>query len=476
MRLTKTEFVDYQKCSKALWLKHAKPEAIEWPPLSDFDRHQMQMGYEVERLAQEYMPTWDAEGKFSFQDEFKTDAGLYARADIVRTNDDGTIDIFEVKSSAKLKESNGPDHIDDATFQTVVAERCGHNVRSVFVVHVSKEYVRQGVIDPAELLVFADVTDEVRRRQEMISINADLALRFLNQAEIDESFCDCRFKSRGNHCAAFSYFNSDIEEPSIYVIPNLRKASAFAEDGITSLLDVPEDQLTAKQVPVRRSAELGAPVINRQGIRTFLETLEWPLYFYDYETVSSPVPRADGHSPHQQMPIQFSLHRLDEDGTLTHTEYLSMQDGDQEQLVLQLIANIGEAGSLIAWNKKFEIGCNNRLGKLLPEHVHFLHDMSHRTVDLMDPFAEDYVDIAFGGSNSIKHVLPVLCPDLSYNKDAVHDGGMAIVAWIEMVETINEHRRNRLARELSEYCELDTLAMVRIFEVLRKIVSEAASA
>ena len=136
----------------------------------------------------------------------------------------------------------------------MVAERCGHPVRSVFVIHTNKEYIRHGGIDPAELLVFADVTEEVRRRYDVISAGADLALQFRNRHEIDESYCDCRFKSRGNHCAAFSYFNSDIEEPSIYVIPNLRKASKFAEQGFTSLFDVPEEELTAKQLSVRRSA------------------------------------------------------------------------------------------------------------------------------------------------------------------------------------------------------------------------------
>lgn len=249
----------------------------------------------------------------------------------------------------------------------------------------------------------------------------------------------------------------------------MRKAKKFAEQGITSLLDVPESELSPTQKPVRSAAERGEPVINLPGIRAFLDQLEWPLYFYDYETVAAPIPRADGHSPRQQIPVQFSLHRLDEDGTQTHSEYLCMSDGDQEALILQLIETIGPNGSLIAWNKQFEVGCNNLLGKLYPEHVGFLHDMSNRTFDLMDPFKTDYVDIAFQGSTSIKKVLPVLCPDLSYNDDAVHDGGMAVAAWVQMVENINEHKRKRLERELKDYCELDSLAMVRIYQFLSQL-------
>lgn len=469
MRLTKTEFVEHQACPKAHWLRLHKPDAVERGTPNAFDQLQMRWGYDVERLVQAHVRSFEDAERFSYQDEFETEDGLYARADLVRDNDDGTINIYEVKSSTSLKEENGPDHVDDATFQTVVAERWGASVRSVFVVHLNKDYVRHGIIDPSEFIVFEEVTEKVRDRYADIASAADQALQLLNLEKIDESWCDCLHKSRGNHCEAFDYFNRNIEQPSIYLLPNLRKAKKFTEQDITSLLDVPEDELSPTQKPVRLSAELEEPVINRDGIRKFIDNLEWPLYFYDYETVAAPIPRADGHSPRKQIPVQFSLHRLDKEGTLTHSEYLCMRDGDQEELVSALQRNIGPRGNLIAWNMRFERGCNKLLGKMFPQHVHFLHDMSDRTVDLMDPFKNDYVDLAFQGSTSIKKVLPVLCPGLSYNDDAIHDGGMAVAAWVEMVETINEHRREKLARELREYCELDSLAMVRIFEFLKKV-------
>lgn len=469
LRLTKTEFVEHQACPKAHWLRLHKPGAVERTGPNAFDQLQMRWGYDVERIVQDYVRSFENADLFTFQDEFETEGGLYARADLVRDNGDGSINIYEVKSSTSLKEENGPDHIDDATFQTVVAERWGASVRSIFVVHLNKDYVRQGVIDPSGFIVFEEVTEKVRDQYADIASAADQALRLLNQEEIDESWCDCLHKSRGNHCEAFDYFNRNIEQPSIYLIPNLRKAKKFAERGITSLLDVPEVELSPKQKPVRLSAELQEPMINRDGIREFINALEWPLYFYDYETVQAPIPRADGHSPREQIPVQFSLHRLDADGALEHSEYLCTHDGDQEALVLALEEHIGPIGSLVAWSMGFERGRNKLLGKMFPEHAEFLHDMSDRTVDLMVPFKSDYVDIAFEGSTSIKKVLPVLCPDLRYNQDAVHDGGMAVAAWVEMVETISEHKRERLARELLEYCKLDSLAMVRIFEFLRQI-------
>ena len=471
MRLTKSEFVEFSQCDKALWLRKNRPEAVAWPAPDELTRIRMRQGYEIEAVARDHVLTWSDSNRFSFQDEFETEDGLYARADIVRNNEDGTIDIYEVKSSTSLKDNKDPDHVTDAGFQTIVAERSGTPVRKVFIVHANKHYVRQDSLVPSELLVFEEVTQSVRNRYEALSGKIDRALNYLGASSINESFCDCRYKSRSNHCAAFSYFNSDIEEPSIYRLPNLRKAKSFAQEGWVGLFDVPRHELTSRQLKVLEAAEQGSPVINSEGITAFLDELEWPLYFYDYETYSTPVPQAQGHKPQKQLAVQFSVHRMNRSGDLTHSEFLTDDHGQQRPLVEALRTSLGDTGSLIAWNMKFERSCNTTLAELLPDHADFLNDMSRRTVDLMVPFGEDYVDIRFGGSQSIKEVLPVVCPWLNYDPDAVHDGGMAVAAWLEMVETADGGRRDQLRRELLDYCGLDTLAMVEIFKVLRETAS-----
>src|SRR3546814_19386551 len=77
----------------------------------------------------------------------------------------------------------------------------------------------------------------------------------------------------------------------------------------------------------------------------------------------------------------------------------------------------GDAGSLVSWNKKFEMACNSAMAGMFPDLAEFLGELNRRTVDLMDVFKEDYVDAAFLGPTSIKKVLPVLCPELKYNKN-----------------------------------------------------------
>jgi hypothetical protein len=391
---------------------------------------------------------------------------------MVRRLYDGQIDLFEIKGSTSLRSSTGQDHIDDAAFQTLVAERAGHQVRQAHVIHVNKEYVRQGEIDPEQLLTIKDVTEEMRQRLKAIEAEAIAALKWLAQEAIDENGCSCRFLGRANHCAAFEYFNPGVPENSIYLLPRIsgKKIAQFLEEGRLSLAAIDVTEVSKLQAPVLTAFQSGAPVVNKARIASFLAALQWPLHFYDYETFASAVPVADGLRPQMQMPVQYSLHRLSQDQQLTHSEYLSLGPGMQRELAEHMRQEIGNAGSLLSWNKTFEMSCNSAMAAMFPALAEFLKGLNRRRVDLMDVFKEDYVDVRFLGSTSIKNVLPVLCPELKYNEDAVHDGAGAMAAWLSLVEETDDRERERLAGELRAYCKLDTLAMVKIYRFLVGVV------
>lgn len=150
--LTKSDFLDYRHCAKSLWLKKRKPDAIPWPAPSLFDQMLMRDGYRVEGEVKKLVTGWEDGSSCEFQVDFQCPPNLYARADMVQYVGDDEIDLFEIKGSTSLRSTTGQDHIDDAAFQTMVAERAGHRVRSIYVVNVNKEYVRQGAVDPEQLL------------------------------------------------------------------------------------------------------------------------------------------------------------------------------------------------------------------------------------------------------------------------------------------------------------------------------------
>ena len=154
-------------------------------------------------------------------------------------------------------------------------------------------------------------------------------------------------------------------------------------------------------------------------------------------------------------------------------EYLAEELELPEKLVDALIQNIGASGSVIAWHKTYENERNKHLAKLYPQHEEFLLGLVERTKDLEDVFKTGYVDIAFGGSTSIKKVLPVIVPDLTYEGMDIAEGTAAMDAWAKMVDENDSDAKAKLRKDLLAYCELDTLAMVRIFEYVKSVLSSA---
>ena len=144
-----------------------------------------------------------------------------------------------------------------------------------------------------------------------------------------------------------------------------------------------------------------------------------------------------------------------------------MEPALPEDLILAMKSHIGPTGSVISWCDTFEKTRNRDMALMFPEHAEFLHDINSRMVNLEDVFKVDYVDIGFKGSTSIKKVLPVVCPHLSYKDLDVQDGTAAMEIWAAMTgPQCSSSKKDELKEKLLEYCKLDTFAMVEIFGLL----------
>ncbi len=476
MYITKTNFIQYLHCPKSLWLLKNDPENYPKGEVSVFMKKLIREGYEVERYVEKF---FESNGNFevSFQTEFKTEDGLlYARADAFEIESEGTTTLYEIKSSVSIKTDSKHNQIKDACFQKICAERAGQHIDRVFLVHLNGEYTRDGEINSDELLVFNDITEQVAEIESETNEEINTALQFLTSDQ-DLQGCSCREKSRSNHCDAFSVFNPDIPNSSIYHLPNVsqKKIGELLSKGVIGLDTVPNEiPLSDRQRLVVNAAKIGTPQINKAAIRQFLSNLEYPLYFLDYETFSSAVPLLDGTGPHQQFPVQYSLHILEEDGTLSHKEYLEREARLPNCLVEQITNDIGPNGSIVSWHASFEKRLNREMGERYTDKFKFLGNVNNRMVDLEDVFKVDYVDARFNGSTSIKNVLPVMCPDLDYEELRIQDGTAATEAWGRMVTT-TQKESEEIANDLLNYCRLDTYAMVEIIRFLARRVNFVAA-
>lgn len=461
MQLSKSDFMQYLGCPKSLWLLKREPQNFPQGESSVFDAKLAKDGNDVEETVRCFL---EGVGRSAeFQRVFRTECGLYARADAVESTRGSKTILHEVKSSTGIRE----EHVKDACFQKICAERAGQGIDCVSLVHLNREYVRDGEIDPGELLVFADITDEVSRIQAETVDEIEDALEFL-AGEIDRDGCSCLDLSRGSHCETFSLLNPAVPTPSIYNLPRLGagKRTELVSEGIFSLANIPDEfPLTEYQRRFVDAAVSGKPQVNSRAIRSFLSELTWPLHFLDYETFASALPLMDGASPHRHFVVQYSLHVLRMDGTLTHKEYLEREASMPRRLIERMQTDIWPVGSIISWHAAFEKARNEDMAEAFPEHGRFLNDLNERMVDLEDVFKLDYVDAAFDGSTSIKKVLPVICPHLDYSVLDVHDGSSAMAEWERMIRSDPE-QAEKIVRSLLSYCELDTRAMVEIHRFL----------
>ena len=484
----------YLKHPGWLWLK--KYDKTKLPPVDDNLQAIFDTGHEFEQYAEKLFSggvtlgfddyrsylslpertneAIDRGEKTIFQGRFEHD-DLTFICDIIDFVDDGVVDLYEIKSSTSAK----PEHEDDLAFQLIVLEGCGYEVRNVAVIHVNNQYVRDEVIDPLRITATTDITEAViaKRDETQEQINAAQQMLKEHGKTHPPDFSPTLASS-----SAFREW-LDIykhlfppEDGSIFNLSglNAKLLTSLQADGIENIADIPEDYaLSPKQAFQVESAKTKKPIIHPDKIQAFLEELDYPLYFLDYETMSSLVPYFDGMRPYQQVPFQYSLHVIDSAGAEPrHLEYLHQDYSNPAQAVAEsLQIHIGDNGSIITWNMGFEKSCNDTLASFAPDYAEFLQDVNDRIVDLMTPFSKLwYVDAGFHGSASIKAVLPVLVPELSYKNLDIQEGGAAQRIWMQAIlDGQNEDTREQILDNLRQYCQLDTLAMVKIYEQLLKL-------
>jgi hypothetical protein len=206
-----------------------------------------------------------------------------------------------------------------------------------------------------------------------------------------------------------------------------------------------------------------------EAIKEFLDTLYYPLYFLDFETFNPAVPVFDGIRPYQRTPFQYSIHYQEtKGGKIYHHEFLAKEGTDpREKLAQGLVDNIPKASCVLAYNCGFEKGVIEELAEQFPQHKGKLMDIHGSILDLMTPFQSRAIyKKEMNGSYSIKAVLPALVPEMSYDEMEISQGGQAssFYATLHLIERHEE--RKKIRHDLMEYCKLDTLAMVKILEII----------
>jgi hypothetical protein len=488
--LTKSRYIDGLRCSRKLWLGWYQRLPYDDPePFSILDvgnqigekAHLLFPGgklvseaaYEhkeaVERT-QELIKDQSTPAIFEAAFEHEN---VRVRVDILERFDDGTWGLREVKSSLSASASKG--HYDDVAVQLHVVEGSGLSVSSVELIHVNKEYVREeGDIDWTSIFVRADLTEAAKKRLSNVQNQLPPMHAILKQDAAPEVLVSRSLCTQPYRCDYIDRCMADNPDDWVGYLPRIGKnLGLLHSQGIESVRDIPESfELPDSSVSIRK-AILSGQVQVEDGLSSALADFGPPAYYLDFETINPGIPFYPRTSPYERVAFQWSLHLIDENGTVSHQEFLAPGHDDPRRAVAEtLIKAVSKPGiPIVAWSKKTEAGILRALGELYDDLSVELDAIHARVVDLLPIVSEYVLHPGFfrrasldSSTYSIKNVLPVLVEGQDYkNLDGVASGLDASLDYVRLINGIYDlQEEQRLRRDLLAYCKLDTQALTEI--------------
>lgn len=487
--LSKSKLMAFRQCPKRLWLEIHRPELRAD---SAGTQASFAVGHEVGDIARRlYDPEgigqlvevapdgYDAAFERTrqllgssqpiFEAGFSAEGAL-AFADVmlpVRQGRKRVWHMVEVKSATKLKDY----YRDDVAIQAYVARGAGLPLKSIALAHVNKDWVYPGAGDYQGLLLEHDLTEEAFAREGEVKrwIRQAATVAKARKEPVQGTGSQCR---EPYPCGFFEYCQGQEPQAEFPVrwLPNIKTQALMDHietQGVRDMRDIPDGLLNEQQRRVRDCSVSGRVYFDGPGAAAKLAHHKLPAYFLDFETIAFPVPVWKGTCPYQQIPFQFSLHRLSRAGSLDHRAHLDLSGQDpSRRLAEALIAACGERGPVFVYYAAFEKARIKELADRFPRLRKALQAIDARIVDLLPVAQQHYYHRDQQGSWSIKAVLPTVVPELGYDTlEGVQDGGMAMAAYREAVSAqTTKARKQQIEGQLLEYCALDTYAMVRLWQ------------
>lgn len=354
---------------------------------------------------------------------------------------------------------------------------------TILVIYFDKHYVKRWKIDLTEIIKVENVSLDFKDHNIKIdkilnSIKEHIALP-IDQFEKIYPY---------NNESYIKYFGDEPEEWSVWTIPWLwnrkkilynsgkKTILSLKKKDLKILLDGKLETVSSKYVDLYRKYKI---YCDKVSIKNVLWNLKYPLFFYDYETISSGVPLLDWTSPKQQTVVQYSIHKVLKSWKIFHKEFLlPLWEADNKKLIESLYKDLwwGKKWTFIVWFKEFENSRNSEMKRMYPEYEDFFDLVNKNTFDLMDIFRDRlYFDRKFNWSLSIKKILPILT-DISYDSLNINNGKKAseilfnLFSWNYSITELKP-----LCKDLLLYCRQDTLAMVKIWEKLNDLLLDSES-
>jgi len=397
-----------------------------------------------------------------------------------------------------------------------------------------------------------DLTELVLNMQNDIETNSEKYVEAIVankkiETQINVLCRDCEFRSEVDK-SGFHECWGELAKPQPHILSlgqlgNVNKKDNCINDLIkskkTALLDVPISYVTKEEID--NNTNEPKPFYNNRplyqltkteeflldGFNSAISTIQYPLYFLDFETSNMAVPLHKDMRPYENVIFQWSVHKLNANGNLEHFEWINVDDIYPNHKCIQALYDcVGKTGTVFTWSKyentqlrktleslEFRGEDNEELKKFIQNILIDKESNYNRQIDLNELALKYYFHPKMGGRTSIKVTLPAVLsektkttiallvensfykiddngtlidpyktlPTISINNVEInddkiesvlktlniHNGGVAMTAYREMMFGFgknNTEAKTKIKNALLQYCKLDTLAMVIIWK------------
>ena len=317
MEVNKSKYCAFCQCPKSVWLKIFKPEhfvvdgsvaervmannevcdlqrklfynLVDIPSVAENKSNETELVDKTKHLI-DIGQNAISRGHFVFED-------LHCVVDILEKQQDGYA-LYKTKSSTN---HNQRANIIEMAYQKYVLQKCGISVASTNVINVENEYVFKGKLTIDKLFKITNIDDLVDK--EIVNVEKNIANLKQILATEKEPSVDLNIACHSPYtCGFWKYCSRHLPTPSVFDLyaTSGKTKLDFYQKGIISfqnLKNTGKDFGLIANIQLEHNLNETPTYINKKGVKEFLDTLWYPLYFLDFETVQLGVPKYKKQNP-----------------------------------------------------------------------------------------------------------------------------------------------------------------------------------
>lgn len=419
-----------------------------------------------------------------FSDDF-----VSCRADLIEPGlSPDAITLTSIGASTSPRDANA---IAELAFTVWGARQAGYTVEKINLVSIDSAPKEPSETSPSvtrDWIRITDVTADVEAQIPMVDGRLQ-TMRAVVASKTQPEWSEPELSATSNaNLRDLTPERFESPRPESLIRVSKARLADWKEAGFTTIDEIPPNQLSEPQR--NQAAALGEgtsiPGTSRGQVADWISEIEFPVAFYDFETVASALPVTPGSRPYQQVPFLAVVATVASPGSQPKVDAVYIEPGHPDPfgyMLESLRPHLEAAETTVAYSSQFEHGvlrdCVKTIGHENPAaaevHRPWVEGAIQKNKDLHKLFLTGLV---YGpeqkGRTSLKKTCATLLESTGYEECEIRDGSAATYAYLSEVEAMTRGAEPNpsVETDLIRYCQNDTLVMASMVSELETRVSD----